>query len=756
MLRSIEPRCDSADFQGTLGSIGSKRGAQFSQGTLSSRGSRRSAHYSQYHTLAVMTYAALTEYKEIIDKYYTRLVSNSQHRPMGYWAPHKEEDAEAAAAPLLDADITTNAAIVKRKLSEQETEITDRVKRIYEWHRLLSHTFRGSHHSDDGYNSAGSSADPKDLDLELAIDEKPYRKTTEAFKFRTPSRSRKRFLLACILTICLGIILVTALAMTLYFLTASETRDQKSLSQSTSTESTEAAYTYHINTPDVDPQTSTTFTNTLAATETTPSIKTTKSDMIAARQTNTSTITSTKAPKTTRISNVSKTVITTGVPDSNQGPDEVTTAAENVSTTGTIVQNTTVNSFQTQGVTDELRNSTIPRSVPVTIETTTKTSPESTTLNATTPKTTTMEMTVQQMTVINSTIQPETTMAGNPLGVIAESVELLSTERLNNTISETENTTFSSNITANNTTVESVNTTVESVNTTVETGNTIVESGNKIVESGNTTVESVNTTVESRNTIVESGNKIVESGNTTVEIDNTIVESGNTTVESRNTTMESHSATIKTNNTTMQVNSVDGSDVLGNTTDISLIRTGTMDTNITTTPHSMVDTSTVQDSQDRATNNNIVDKSNDVQKNTGDNNISPISNVADISTATDSYNTTQNITIESDNTTQNGFGVFNAMANSNTIQNSTAIDITTKLLAPTTDSPSDVTTETISNASIVMTTTTIELGEDNSTTRSTKNSVSDPPSPPESSSAGQNTSFSTESPTMTRQTESTS
>ena len=721
MLRSIEPRCDSADFQGTLGSIGSRRGAQFSQGTLSSRGSRRSAHYSQYHTLAVMTYAALTEYKEIIDKYYTRLVSNSQHRPMGYWAPHKEEDAEAAAAPLLDADITTNAAIVKRKLSEQETEITDRVKRIYEWHRLLSHTFRGSHHSDDGYNSAGSSADPKDLDLELAIDEKPYRKTTEAFKFRTPSRSRKRFLLACILTICLGIILVTALAMTLYFLTASETRDQKSLSQSTSTESTEAAYTYHINTPDVDPQTSTTFTNTLAATETTPSIKTTKSDMIAARQTNTSTITSTKAPKTTRISNVSKTVITTGVPDSNQGPDEVTTAAENVSTTGTIVQNTTVNSFQTQGVTDELRNSTIPRSVPVTIETTTKTSPESTTLNATTPKTTTMEMTVQQMTVINSTIQPETTMAGNPLGVIAESVELLSTERLNNTISETENTTFSSNITANN-----------------------------------TTVESVNTTVERGNTIVESGNKIVESGNTTVEIDNTIVESGNTTVESRNTTMESHSATIKTNNTTMQVNSVDGSDVLGNTTDISLIRTGTMDTNITTTPHSMVDTSTVQDSQDRATNNNIVDKSNDVQKNTGDNNISPISNVADISTATDSYNTTQNITIESDNTTQNGFGVFNAMANSNTIQNSTAIDITTKLLAPTTDSPSDVTTETISNASIVMTTTTIELGEDNSTTRSTKNSVSDPPSPPESSSAGQNTSFSTESPTMTRQTESTS
>ena len=191
--------------------------ADYSVSTIERRSSTFTSRYKQYHTLALSVYAAMSAYKEIIDVYYTKLVSNSQHRPMSYWVLTEDEN-DTARTPLLDSDITSNAAKIKQKISLLEHETTEREKRIKEWHKLLSTTFQSklSASDDECSGSSGSSqSPPPSYDIEaglVKVHDYPS-KSQDRSKCFSPGR----FCVAFLVTILLVSILLGGVTVVLYY-----------------------------------------------------------------------------------------------------------------------------------------------------------------------------------------------------------------------------------------------------------------------------------------------------------------------------------------------------------------------------------------------------------------------------------------------------------------------------------------------------------------------------------------------------------
>lgn len=167
---------------------------------------RRSSYHttrcSQYLTLALSVHATLASYKETIDCYYTKLVPNSQQRPTSYWV-QAEDDDPMVGNPLLDTVL--DATKIKHKLSVQEHEITEREKRIREWHKLLSATFQSKLDSDDEESSSSVSRPSYDIEAGLV-------KVHDYNSSSNNKQSKKPF---SILWCCLALILVVLLVMAL-------------------------------------------------------------------------------------------------------------------------------------------------------------------------------------------------------------------------------------------------------------------------------------------------------------------------------------------------------------------------------------------------------------------------------------------------------------------------------------------------------------------------------------------------------------
>lgn len=209
MLRNMEPvRRDS-----------STSSSDFTHSTLDRRGSTYSSRYTQYHTLALSVYAAMSSYKEIIDSYYTKLVSNSQHRPMSYWVL-TEDESDLARTPLLESDISSNAARIKQKISLLEHETTEREKRIKEWHKLLSATFQSklAHSDDESNGSTGSTSPPPSYDIEAGLVKvHEYPANGQNIQSRSKAFHLSRFCVAFLVTVVIIAVLLGVLGVILFY-----------------------------------------------------------------------------------------------------------------------------------------------------------------------------------------------------------------------------------------------------------------------------------------------------------------------------------------------------------------------------------------------------------------------------------------------------------------------------------------------------------------------------------------------------------
>ena len=216
------PGCSACKVRGMLRSMEPLRrestvSADYSVSTIERRSSTFTSRYKQYHTLALSVYAAMSVYKEIIDVYYTKLVSNSQHRPMSYWVLTEDEN-DTARTPLLDSDITSNAAKIKQKISLLEHETTEREKRIKEWHKLLSTTFQSklTASDDECSGSSGSSqSPPPSYDIEAGLVK--VHDYPSKCQDRSKCFSPGRFCVAFLVTILLVSILLGGVTVVLYY-----------------------------------------------------------------------------------------------------------------------------------------------------------------------------------------------------------------------------------------------------------------------------------------------------------------------------------------------------------------------------------------------------------------------------------------------------------------------------------------------------------------------------------------------------------
>lgn len=205
-MRHMEPRPRSASIPCV----------EYSQATLDRRGSYYAMKYSQYHALALMVYASMSSYKEAIDSYYAKLMSKSQHRPMSYWVLAEDEDV-SAHAPLLDTDIMTNVSKMKQRLSVQEQGITEREKRIKEWHKLLSATFQSRQESDD---ECSSSSSPPSYDIEAGLVKVHDYKVADDGSMsgeQAAAISKFRCSVACITTIIVVLVLLAGLGVVVFY-----------------------------------------------------------------------------------------------------------------------------------------------------------------------------------------------------------------------------------------------------------------------------------------------------------------------------------------------------------------------------------------------------------------------------------------------------------------------------------------------------------------------------------------------------------
>ncbi|KAF6029134.1 hypothetical protein EB796_012560 [Bugula neritina] len=201
LLKGIEPRTDFiANTEG-------------SQSTLERNENTKNS--SQYQTLAISTYTTLTTYKDVIDNYYSKLVSSSQHRPTSYWVV-AEDEADLTHIHLLEEEVSKNAAKIKQRLSIQEHEITEREKRIREWHKLLSSTFQSKVQPDD---ECSSSSSPASYDIEAGLVKvRDYDITScdDTTKL-SHSLSIRKCGIACIVTIVSVVIVLGIVGALLYF-----------------------------------------------------------------------------------------------------------------------------------------------------------------------------------------------------------------------------------------------------------------------------------------------------------------------------------------------------------------------------------------------------------------------------------------------------------------------------------------------------------------------------------------------------------
>lgn len=187
-----------------------------SQSTIERRGSYYNTRYTQYQELAASVYTAMSVYKDIIDTYYTKLVSSSQHRPMSYWVL-AEDDNDPAQLPLIDTDLLGSVVRMRQKLSTQEREISEREKRIREWHKLLSTTFQSKHEVDDDCSSNSS---PPSYDIEAGLVKVHEYKTANNRLDHNGNRraiSIPRLGLAFLVTIFLVILLLSGVGVAMYF-----------------------------------------------------------------------------------------------------------------------------------------------------------------------------------------------------------------------------------------------------------------------------------------------------------------------------------------------------------------------------------------------------------------------------------------------------------------------------------------------------------------------------------------------------------
>ena len=188
-----------------------------SQSTIERRGSYYNTKYTQYQTLALTIHSTLVSYKDIIDAHYTKLVSDSQHRPMSYWVL-AEDDTDPAQTPLLDADLASSVIKIKQRLSVQEHEITEREKRIREWHKLVSASFQSKHESDDDCSSNSS---PPSYDIEAGLvkvheypESNSLNKRVEKKKALSP---HKLGIALLIIILVIGIVLAAVTVVLIYF-----------------------------------------------------------------------------------------------------------------------------------------------------------------------------------------------------------------------------------------------------------------------------------------------------------------------------------------------------------------------------------------------------------------------------------------------------------------------------------------------------------------------------------------------------------